>query len=114
MPAIIKVYDSEKHRYHEQTKISSAHVYDINLLHAFPLFTELDMETAQEVTGLLARGYDDSTKSFMPTSYASTVNFNHGEQSRIVWMSRGCLLHLQNHPDLYEVVETDEIFNPTE
>jgi len=75
-------------------RISSAPQYDRNLTAIFPHFALVSHLQAQELVGVLIRGYEFGPGKFGPTSFACTLNMN-GEnynRSMVLWMS-GAAFH---------------------
>lgn len=91
-------------------RLSSAPAYDQALGSIFPHFIKVSQELGQELTGLLARGYESSgykgKKTYLPTSFASVLNDRgHSEgKPRIIWLSRSSVEVLRQHEDIYEIV----------
>lgn len=90
-------------------RISSAPSYDRHLSSVFPHFALVSHRQAQELVGVLMRGYEYGPGKFGPTSFASTLNMK-GEpynRSIVLWMSRASTHTLQQHSDLYDIIELD-------
>lgn len=90
-------------------RISSAPSYDRHLSAVFPYLALVSHRQAQELVGVLMRGYEIAPGKFGPTSFSVAFNLN-GEQfnrSAVLWMSRASLCTLLQHKDLYEITELD-------
>lgn len=94
-------------------RLSSAPSYDRALGSIFPHFIRVSQELGQELTGLLARGYETTgykmAKTYLPTSFASVLNdrgYSEGKP-RIIWLSRSSVEVLRQHEDIYNIVLTE-------
>lgn len=90
-------------------RISSAPAYDRHLSAVFPHFALVSHRQAQELVGVLMRGYEFGPGKFGPTSFSASLNMK-GEQfnrSIVLWLSGASLCTLQQHKDLYEITELD-------
>lgn len=116
----ITIYDSAKQTTHDPAlpaTFSSSAFYDRAMLGVFPYFALLSAEDAQEVAALLARGYSERLREFMPTSFALVTNFNrfNGDQpERVLWMSGDSVKRLTEHHDLYKLNFSEETVSPKE
>lgn len=90
-------------------RISSSPEYDRSLTSIFPHFALVSHRQAQELVGVLMRGYEFGPGKFGPTSFSATLNMNGEKYNRsiVLWLSGASLCTIQQHKDLYEVTELD-------
>jgi hypothetical protein len=101
----------------DMSRLSSAPAYDSALSSIFPHYIKVSQELGQELSGVLARGYETigfkNKKVFLPTSFASVLNdrgYSEGKP-RIIWLSRSSVSVLDQHSDLYDIVRTEPADN---
>lgn len=90
-------------------RISSAPAYDEHLSAVFPHLTLVSHQQAQELAGVLMRGYEYGPGKFGPTSFSVAFNYRGEKFNRpiVLWMSGASLCTLLQHKDLYEITELD-------
>ena len=107
----IEVYSSKTLEVMENgfPRISSAPSYDRHLSAVFPNFALVSHRQAQELVGVLMRGYEYGPGKFGPTSFSVAFNMRGEKFNRpiVLWMSAASVATLQQHKDIYEIAELD-------